>query len=57
VSYIKDAHAIIESKGLKVSVNGMTVVGKCKIEIGDKIVVADREDHFIAIRVSDQNGP
>ena len=57
MSYIKDAHAIIESKGLKVSVNGMTVVGKCKIEIGDKIVVADREDHFIAIRVSDQNGP
>jgi hypothetical protein len=54
--YIKDNHAMLESKGIKASVNGMTVVDKCKLKIGDKISMDDGKGYFIAIHVTGQNG-
>jgi hypothetical protein len=47
---------MLESKGIKISVNGMTVVDKCKLKIGDRIVMDDGKEYFIAIHVTGQNG-
>jgi hypothetical protein len=52
---IERNHAILKSKGIKASVNGMTVVDMCKLKIGDRIALDDGKECFIAIHVTDQN--